>query len=287
MRSKHPPLPTAVRPTYRVLRAFGILLLVAGVVLAVLLAINDQWMVAAWTLGLGITFVVLTWLPPTSRWQLPLTILLGVVVAVSLQSRLVAVGLFAVFAWSAWSRGRVGPLPSDVEPAESGAVMENAEKFVEDFKSLGFEQVGAYRATIGRVHVIVSVLLSSDNKSYASVTDAILEVTSLFPDGRSMVTRNSNQSPLPPNVLDSPDRGAAPDELVVSHQRALETLAEHGHSPRRLIAAELTQTAIDSELNAIDWMRDMSRIPRPDYTAPLWKLPDRSELIAAWQAGGH
>jgi len=287
MRSKHPPLPTAVRPTYRVLRAFGVLLLVAGVVLAVLLAINDRWMLAVWTVGLGITFVVLTWLPPTSRWQLPLTILLGVVVAVSLQSWLVAAGLFVVLAWSAWSRGRVGPLPSDIEPAERGAVMENAEKFVGDFESLGFEQVGAYRATIGRVQITVSVLLSSDSKSYASVTDAVLVVTSLFPDGRRMVTRNSNLSPLPPNVLDSPDRGAAPDELVASHLRALKTLAEHGHSPRQLIAAELTQTAIDGELDAIDWVRDMSRLPRPDYTAPLWKLPDRSDRIAAWQAGGH
>lgn len=286
MRSKHPPLPTAIRPVFWILRVFGSVVGLVSLALVVWFAVEGQLASVPPVFGLGLAFAVLTWLPPTSRWHLPLLAALGLVVAVYLQDWWVGAIVLAAVAWAVWSRRRVGPLPKELEVAETDAVMRNARRFVEAFEALRFAQVGAYRARIGPVRITVSLLLASDQESYASVTDAVIDMTSRFPDGRSLVTRNSNLHGLPDDVLANPAPGAKPAELVVSHQRALETLAEHGHFPTSLTAPELSQIAIDSELRMVEWMSGMARTPQPEDTAALWDRPDRAERIAAWHGGG-
>ena len=285
MRSKHPPLPTAIRPIFWILRAFGSVVGVVSLALVVWFAVEGQLASVPPVLGLGLAFAVLTWVPPTSRWHLALLAALGLVVAVFFQDWWVGAIVLAAVAWAAWSRRRVGPLPKELEVAETDAVMRNARRFVGAFQTLGFDQVGAYRARIGPVRITVSLLLASDQESYASVTDAVMNVTSRFPDGRSLVTRNSNLHGLPHDVLANPAPGAKPAELVASHQRALETLADHGHLPRRLTAPELSQIAIDSELRMVEWMSGMTRTPRPEDRSALWDRPDRAERITAWHGG--
>lgn len=285
MRRNHPPLPSAIRPVYWILRTVGTIIGAASIVVAVLVSLQGRGAFAALILALGVSFAVLTWLPPTSRWHMPLLAVLGVAVVVWHRNWLIAALLFAAIAWSAWSRRRIGPLPGEFEITEVGAVMKNAGKFLDSFESLGFEQVGAYRARIGPVWITVSLLLSPDRESYASVTDAVLEVTSLFPDGRTLITRNSNLNALPERALINPLSGATPESLVAGHGRALETLAEHGHFPTPLTASELAQIAVDSELGTVEWMKEQRRARRPDDTAVLWDRPDAAERIAAWQGG--
>lgn len=283
MPRNHPPLPTAVRPFYWILRTFGILIGIAAVVIGVLLARQRVWQEAAWVLVSGPSFAILTWLPPTSRWVLPLMVVLALGVSVVLQSWLVAAVLFAAIAWTVWKRQQIGPLPKEFEVVDSDTVMKNAHRFVESFESFGFERAGGYRARIGKIRIIISILLSPDARSYASVTDAVLHLTSCFPDGRTLVTRNSNQSPLPYRMLVNPIPGATPDALVAGHDRALQTLAEHGHFPMPLTSNELVQIAIDSELEAIEWLNQLGRMRRPDDTLTVWDRSDAAKRIASWR----
>jgi len=285
MRSRHPPLPSEARSVYSALRVFGVVLGISGLVLAIVCAANGLWLGAAWSAGAGVLFAILTWVPPTSRWLLPGMVLLGLGISLSLRSWLMAGALLATVGWSAWAQGRPGRFPEDFELTEPDAVMRNAEEFVEAFRSLGFEQVGGYQAKLGRVPVVVSLLMSPDGISYASVTDAVLNVTSLFPHGRRLLTRNHNVVGLPSETLINPVPGAEPEELAAGHRRALETLAEHGHLPLALIRHDLPQIAIDSELQAIEWMKGKSRTPRSADKRSLLDRADRAERIAAWQTG--
>ena len=197
MRSRHPPLPSEVRSVYSALRVFGIVLGISGLALAVVCAANGFWLGAAWSAGAGVLFAILTWVPPTSRWLLPGMVLLGLGISLSLRSWLMALALLAIVGWSVWAQRRPGRFPEEFEVTEPDIVMSNAEEFVEAFRSLGYEQVGGYQAKLGRVAVVVSLLMSPDGISYASVTDAVLNVTSLFPHGRRLLTRNHNVVGLP------------------------------------------------------------------------------------------
>lgn len=117
------------------------------------------------------------------------------------------------------------------------------------------------------------------------MTDAVQEVTSRFPEGRSLITRNSNLNALPSTVLINPISGATPEALVTGHNRALESLAEHGHFPTPLNASELAQIAIDAELGTIEWMKQDGRARRPVDTLTLSDRPDATERIAVWHGG--
>jgi hypothetical protein len=285
MRRNHPPLPSAVRPIYWTLRTFGTLIGLGGILLAAVAAQQELWGTAIGSAGGGILFAVLTWLPPTSRWFLPLMTVLALGVALALRSWLIAGILLAVIAWGLWFRRRVGPIPKQFEIIEADAVMKNAGRFVDAFRAVGFESAGAYRARIGPVRIVVSVLLAPDHTSYASVTDAILEVTSLFPDGRRLITRNSNLNALPGDVLINPIPGAGPEALVAGHQRALGILAKLEHFPAALTASELAQMAVDRELRTIEWLKEQGRSRKPDDQVVLWARSDAVERIAAWHGG--
>lgn len=287
VRTKHPPLPSAIRPIYWVLRTFGTLIGVAGVVLGALFIRSDMWATAAWSLSLGVLFAVLTWLAPTSRWQLPLLAVLGLGVGIFFQDWLIAALVLVAVAWGFWSRRGLGFMPKDFEVADPDATMKNACGFIDDYRALGFGQVGAYSAKIGPVRIVVSLLLAPDQKSYASVTDAVLTVTSWFPEGRSMVTRNINERALPDEVLINPVPGGEPDELVASHTRALEILADHGHFPHEVAAPELARMAIDSELRTIEWTKGEGRNYRHDDVEALTDRPDLAERISRWHGSGE
>lgn len=279
-------MPSRVRPLYRGLRAFGLVLGLAGTALAIWSAVNELWLIAVISIVAGVGYAILTWIPPTSRWLFPAMLTLGLGVSLVLESWLIATMLLGIISWAAWSRTRLGTPPTGFEIAPPDAVMENAGEFVEAFRSLGYERVGAYRAMVGRVPVTVSLLAAPDGISYASVTDAVLNVTSLFPDGRSLLTRNHNVVGLPPEILINPAPGAPPEELASSHAAALRALAEHGQHPLDLPKQDLPQTAIDGELRTIEWMRGMSRVPQSQDKVALQHRSDLADRIASWLAAG-
>ena len=161
--------------------------------------------------------------------------------------------------------------------------MRKARAFVAEFTAGGFEQVGALRFAIGPLKVIESLLLAPDGRSYASVTDAIVHVTSLFADGRGLVTRNSDHSQMPDYLLVNSAPGASPTELMASHARALALVAERDHYPLTIAAPELAQIALDSERAAIEWAAARRHsTDGVDGHGPLWSRPGRYEQIDAW-----
>jgi hypothetical protein len=279
---RSPPLPAAVRPFYWTFRILGILLGAAGSLLAVLYARNGYWIPALWVLVMVALFTLLTWLYPTSRLQLPLLAVFGLIVSAFLQSWLVAALNVVLVLVVAWSRRRIGSLPEDFEVVEANEMMKHARGFVDEFQALGFQLARGYSAWSGRFRIVVSLLLGPDGKSYASVTDAVVQVASEFPEGRSLITRNTNVQALPSNRLVNLVYGARPDALVAAHARALDSLAGHGHFPLTLTASELAGIAIDSELEAIEWIKQQGRLRRPANNKTLTESPDQDARIAAW-----
>lgn len=282
------PVPSAVRPFLWVLRAFGVVLGLGSLYLAVLAIGQGRWWLSAAVLIVGGGFVALTWMHPLGRWMPPTLVGVFALLAVLARSWFVAL-LFlgtAVLVW--WSRKPGTPpllrmKPANVFVAPPDAVMKNAHAFVEEFTRAGLKQVGALGFSIGPVKVTASLLLSVDGLSYASVTDAIVSVTSLFPEGRSLVTLNSNLVSLASTTLLNEVRGGSPAELMRSHAAALAALAERGHYPVPVAATELAQIAMDRERAAIAWVAARRNEKRGAWTAgPLVDQEDLDERIAIW-----
>lgn len=249
-RDRQPPLPTAVRPLVRVLR-IGSVLLGLGAVAVIALAVTK----GAWSAELAplvvaaASFVVLAWIHPLSKRFLPVLAVSAFLVVITTGSWPIGLVIAAIVSFVFWSQRAGRRLRTRIDPdrivvTEPSAAMRNASSFIAEFKAAGFEQVGALEIPIGPIRVISSLMLATDGKSYASVTDAILSVTSLFPDGRSLVTRNSDLAPEPESVLTNRLSGAQPAELVQAHTDALELLSEAGHFPIPISAPEVPQIAL-------------------------------------------
>ncbi len=296
-RRQHPPLPSAVRPVYWVLRTWGVFLGLGALYVGVLAATRGSWLITLAVLTMGGGFVALTWMHPQSGWfASTLTGLagLGLVTAIMLRSWTTAVILLGAAGLVVWSRQRRrGGRGARVDPDKividaPSAVMRNARAFVDGFKAAGFEQVGALRISFGPIKVIVSLLLSPDSLSYAAVTDSIVHVTSLFPGGRRLVTRNSDHVVLPDYLLVDSAEGGTPTALIDSHATSLALVAERDHYPIPVVAPELPQIAIESERAAIAWA-NTHRHPTKgvDGSGPLWSRPGRYEQIDAWHGAGQ
>lgn len=294
MARRHPPLPTEARPVFWVLRTIGLLIGLSGLYLAAVAAQKRAWSIMVATLFLGGGFFALMWMHPLSAWFLPTVVGLSVVVAFILRSWAIAAILAAFVALLAWSRlrpfARAGSRldPDKIAIAEPGAVMKNARAFVDEFKAAGFEQVGALRYSVGRVEVVESLLLSPDGFSYAAVTDSILHLASRFPEGRELLTRNSNRIPLPDYFLINSVAGGGPTELMTSHRGALALVAERGHEPVPTMAPDLARLVLDGERAAIAWT-NANRQAASSFAGrrPLSVRPGRHEEIDAWlRAGG-
>ncbi len=293
LRSQHPPLPSAIRPVVAILRVIGVFAGLAGLAIVVVAVSRGAWNPElAPVVAAALAFAMLGWIHPLSKWFLPALAVCGTLVVVASRSwrtGLLVAGAVSVMFWSQRPGRR---LKSRVDPdritiAESFAVMKNASSFVAEFRLDGFEQVGALQIPIGPINVVASLLLSADGRSYASVTDAIMSVTSLFPDGRSLVTRNSEIAPEPDSVLPNRIPGATPTDLVEAHTQALALLAEVGHLPLTISAPELPQIALANERYAIEWAN--TRRPRMAETPTglLLDQPDRHDQIDRWHGGGE
>lgn len=286
MRQRHPDLPGPVRPIFWTLRALGVFIALVSVVCATWLALRGEWGYALWALVFGIPPAVLPWLHPMSVPFAAVLAALGLLVGFIAQSWFIAAILVGVAVLLLWSMGRpVGAgIEMSLQEVESGSMMKRAHRHVEAFTSAGFDQVGAYGGRYRWSDIIATLLHSPDARSYASVTDVLWHMTSVFPDGRRLLTRNSHHGTLPPNVLVNPMPGATPQVLIASHARALEVLAEHGHTPVPVHRDELVGLAIETEIEAMQWGRTRSRTAWSRVRAtPLWDRPDAAERIAAWR----
>lgn len=133
-----------------------------------------------------------------------------------------------------------------------------------------------------------AVLFDWVGRSYAAVTDSIVHVTSLFPGGRGLVTRNSDRVVLPDYLLVDSVAGGTPTELIDSHATSLALVAERDHYPIPVAAPELPQIAIESERAAIAWVDTHRHLTKGvDGSGPLWSRPGRYEQIDAWHGAGQ
>ena len=269
-------------------RMLGVGIVAIGLLAGAHLVMEGSWPDAIGMLAIAVPFGVLPWLHPMGPWFLSLLAILGVGIGLYrggwLVGSIVLVSAGVLF-WI--KRGPIGsfgaPNPDRLEEIEPDAVTRGALERVEEFSSEGFVPVGAYR--IGpRSKSTASILLSPDARSYAAVTDIIWHVTSLFPDGRSLLTRNSSHGTYPHHFLVNPVSGGSPAELVESHHRALATLADHGHDPVTLEAKELVRVSIDREKDVVRWAKTEGRGRwKGAPTEPLWRDPDVLERIAGWR----
>lgn len=273
------------------MRVFGALIALGSAYVAAIAISRDAWDLAPVVPALGFGFAALTWMSPFSRLFPAALASLGLVAAFVIGSWTVAAVALATAAllivWRQQPLGRRGVRvnPDRIEILEVGAVMRNARRFVEAFQSAGFEHAGATRLRIGPARVINTLLISPDASSYASVTDSVVHLTSLFPGGRGLVTTNHGLSPMPDYLLPDPVPGGSPADLIESHTAALAAVADRGHFPVPISVPELPQLSVDSERAAIDWARRHKSGPRKPPADRLSERRDLDAAIAAWHGG--
>lgn len=198
-------------------------------------------------------------------------------------------GLAAGLAFGLYAVIRPRRLPADLRSqtitiGPPDAVGTGAEEFIVEFERRGYEQVGALTTPVGGHDLVISLMVGPDHDRYASVTDAVVTLTSTF-GGRSLVTRNSARSRMPPGMLDNPLRGAGPEELDAVHSEALALIAPHAR-PDPLDAETITSRALDTERKHIDWARSQTTHlqPRAKECVPLSAYPSPQQSITAWLA---
>ena len=197
-------------------------------------------------------------------------------------------GFVAGVAFSAYAVFSSRRLPTDltsetVFETAADAVGEGAEGFVAGFVSLGYRQVGALTFRTQGHEIVESIMIGPGGDRYAGVTDAVIAITSRF-GTRSLVTRNSALSRMPPDTLDNPLQGGSPEELDACHSAALALLAPHVQ-PETVDAGEVTTIALDDEKRHIDWVRSVrTHLLRGSGagTGPLASDPSAAQLIADW-----
>ncbi len=285
------PLPVAARRGFGALRAFGVLMATAGAVLGYALWNLDHRSNALMIGSLGMAFALLTWISPWSRLWVPAFAIVGGLLAASMRSWMVA---FGVAVWTGWLWWRVrGPMSPGVDPraitiADPEAVMKGADRFVSQFADIGFRQIGALEVPIRGFTVIASLLISPDRSAYAEVTDSAISLTSVFPAGRTLTTRNSGLASLPETILTNDVKGGSPVELVEAHRRVLGLLHAAGATPESLDPATLPSLVLELERESLAWAdQNPPRRGSGRGSLPLWQSPDLEERIERWRAGGH
>lgn len=286
MTGRYPPHPLAVRLLIWPLRIVA--------TLASLLALAVMLFVSTWgepgissgTLVALFGFTLLTWIHPLSPWFLGVlgAMAVGWMFSDNPAGGLAGLGLVGVLWWlrrrggTAFGQNRIA---SRLEAVEPDAAMALARRHIRSFEALGFQRVGAYRARIGPIRVTVSLLIDESHQSYASVTDAVMHVTSAFPGDRALVTRNNQVRALPPHLLVNSEGGGSPEELVQSHRRALLLVAERDHHPITISPPQLVDFAIESERRVLGWKPPRSADSRA-WSGPLWQRAGRYQQIDDW-----
>jgi hypothetical protein len=281
------PLPAAARRGFGALRAFGLVMALAGLILGFALWNLDHRSNALFVGSLGVAFALLTWISPWSRLWVPVFAAVGALLAVSMRSWIVAVG---VAVWTGWLWWRIRrPVSPGVEPqsiaiTDPAAVMKGAEEFVAAFTDAGFHQVGALEVPIRGFTVIASLLIAPDRASYAEVTDSVVSLTSVFPARRTLTTRNSGMASVPETILTNDVRAGSPVELIDAHRRALGLLNDRGETPEPLEPATLSSLVLELERESVAWANRNPRRPRSvGGSGPLGESMDLEERIERWR----
>jgi len=286
MTSRYPPLPFVIRLLIWPLRILAILASLLAIALILFVSTWGEPGFAPESLIALFGFTLLVWIHPLSPW------FLGVLGAIALSTMvsgnparglagLGLVGLLWLLRRPGGSGIRVRQSRSRFEIAPPDTAMVGARRHIRGFEALGFERVGAYRTRIGPFPVTVSLLIDQIGTSYASVTDAVVHVTSLFPSDRALVTRNNELRVLPPHLLVNSEPGAAPAELVQSHRGSLTLVAERDHFPLTLSPSELADIAIAGEQRVLEWTPPRSVDPTA-WSGPLWERGGRYQQIDDW-----
>ncbi len=289
--AKYPPLLPKTRTLFVVFRAVAVLM----VLLAVwAIATGDTAELTTTELRIligAIALVVASWMSPYSPWFL---VFLAVPIIVFPISGATGIAVFAVtvgvFVWLVWRRTQPVILdPAGVRRVDDDAVMPGAIAFVEEFERLGWSRIGAVGADLGKLDVTMSGLMSPDRTSYVEVTDLVIAITSVFTDGRTLVTRNSGGHTMGDWVLANDMRGASPTELAQGHRRALEILRTQSISPQRLEKTGLVDFIVEQERASIGFANGQ----RPKLANSLkgvGPLDDSEESLARikrwqWKSG--
>jgi hypothetical protein len=288
----HTPVPQAARPFLRSGRyAIVPVGLLGSIAAGLAWAEGSRSFAVAITASVGL-FGVSAWLAPRPYSSAPAVLAIALliwpirhVVPVGL---LVIVLATVIVALSA-RRMAKGRLPSDATPdnvrrAPDDAVGVGAEEFVRTFRELGYHQVGALSFRVFGFDVIETLMIGPNADRYAEVTDAAINVVSRF-GHRTLLTRNSGMTALPPGVLASDLRGADPRELDSAHDRGIEEVSPWV-SPDRIERDDFVERAIEEERRSLAWARTQGRRLVASTSGlgsgPLWERSDRATAIAAW-----
>jgi hypothetical protein len=235
----------------------------------------------------GASFAAATWVSPFSTAFLVLLGLPILVLPVSSGSGVIFTLIVVVaLGWLIWSRRR--PVNLDAKTiirAADDAVMPHAVPFVEEFTSIGWEQVGAVSIMIRKVNVISSLLLSPDRTRCAQVTDVVIAITSKFNNGRTLVTRNSGSVALPPWGLANDHRGGKPMTLAIAHDEALRTLEASGIKPQPFELSDVVDFFLAEERRHIEYVADMKTPVQPNLkgSGPIDSSEASAQRIRAWK----
>jgi hypothetical protein len=262
----------------------------AGVVLGLALWNLDHRTNALFVGSLGVAFALLTWISPWSRLWVPAFAVVGALLAVSMRSWIVAVG---VAVWTGWLWWRIrGPMSPGVDPqsitiADPAAVMKGADRFVAAFTDAGFHQVGALEVPIRGFTVIASLLIAPDRAAYAEVSDSVVALTSVFPARRTLTTRNSGLASVPETILTNDVTGGSPVDLIDAHRRAIGLLNNRGETPQPLDPASLPSLALELERASLAWANRNPPRPRSIRgSGPLGESADLEERVERWRRSG-
>lgn len=231
--AQYPPSPPSLRWVFIGLRVLSAIVLAGAVWIGIALVQDGDTLAALGYLAGAASFAAATWVSP---YSIAFLVFLGLPILVlpvsSGSSVIFTVIVVVAFGWLLWSKRR--PLELDAETilrAADDAVMPHAVPFVEEFTSIGWEQVGAVSFRVRRLNVISSQVLSPDRTRCAQVTDVVIAITSKFTDGRTLVTRNSGGIAMPPWSLANDHRGEKPMALAIAHDDALRILEARGINP--------------------------------------------------------
>lgn len=231
--AKYPPSPPSLRWVFIGLRIFSTILLVGVAWIGFGLVGDGETLTALRYIAGAASFAAATWVSPYSIAFLVLLGLPILILPVSPGSSVIFTFIVVVaLGWLLWSKRRPLKLNSEtIVRAADDAVMPHAARSVEEFTSIGWEQVGALSIMLRQVNVISSLLLSPDRTGCAQVTDVVIAITSRFTGGRTLVTRNSGGIALPSWSLANDHRGEKPMALAIAHDDALRILEAKGYPP--------------------------------------------------------
>jgi len=285
--AQYPPSPPSLRWVFHGLRVFSTVVLAGAAWIGITLMEDGDTLGALRYVAGAASFAAATWVSPYSTAFLVFLGLPILILPVSTGSGVIFTVIVVVaFGWLIWSRRR--PINLDAETivrAADDAVMPHAVAFVEDFTSIGWDQVGAVSIMIRKVNVISSLLLSPDRTRCAQVTDVVIAITSKFNKGRTLVTRNSGSVALPPWGLANDHRGEKPMTLAIAHDEALRTLEASGIKPQPFDPSEVVDFFLAEERRHMAYVVGMKTPVQPNLkgSGPLDSSDASAQRIREWR----